>query len=100
MLHRLGAGRRQATVEYHVPHHPGMIIKYRPGGRRRAPPRPVPFGPLLTTPLAVLIVLGSPVEAVGDMVAAPVDSIGWTAADCADSCDLGLSVERSAYEAH
>lgn len=83
-----------------MPHHPGMIIRYRPGGRRRAPPRPVPFGPLLTTPLAVLIVLGSPVEAVGDVAATTVDSASWSLTSGAGGRDHSFDLERSAYEAH
>lgn len=77
-----------------MPHHPGMIIRYRPGGRRRAPARPVPFGPLLTTPLAVLIVLGSPVEAIGDM-AAPADTPSWSVTSGAGSGDPDFSLDET-----
>lgn len=63
LSHRCKFGRKLAVVEYRIPTHPGMVIRYFPGGRRRAPERSVPFGPVLASLLAIGMVVGMPVTA-------------------------------------
>lgn len=59
-----------------------MVIKHFPGGRHRVTPKLVPLGPLLTTPLAIVILLGSPVEAAGEVATTiPVGSTSRTVGD-------------------